>query len=164
MKNLIKMSVIAAGMFAFGSAQAANTQLSGFVEAVCEVTGLASNFNFQGGEAGTVLIDIPVGIQCNDGDGAVVELRSSEGGLESDDNEDLNFDYRARVFSPGIGLDLTLVTPDGVGPNDQSVTADVAGSVALAGGVNAALGVTLLDDLVFAGGYSDTLALDITAQ
>lgn len=164
MKNLTKLTLVAAALAAFGNAQAASTQLTGFVDPVCEVTGLNAQFTFGSPEAGDIIVDRPIGFRCNDGDGAVVELRSSEGGLESDDNEDLNFDYTARVVSPGAGLDLSLTTTDGVGPNDQSVTADVGGSIELAGGTAGALVVQLNETPVFAGGYSDTLAIDITAQ
>ena len=164
MKNLTKLTLVAVALFTVGNAQAANTQLSGFVAPVCEVTGLASQFDFGAPQAGETLIDVPVFFRCNDGDGAFVELRSSEGGLESDDNEDINYDYTAQVAAPEAGLNLSLTTADGIGPNDQSVTAELGGSAALAGGVTGGLRVTLNETPVFAGGYSDTLAVDITAQ
>jgi len=164
MKNLTKIALVSASLFA-GVSQASDTQLIGTVQAVCE-----AEVN------GTLLMDFgidPVAgqtqsqgvkIRCNDGDGATVELRSAEGGLESDDNEDFSVEYTATLNNAATGIALSLTTSPGIGLNDEFVDQNIAGSAALSGGVIAALDVTLNDTPVWAGGYSDTLSVEITAN
>lgn len=165
MQNLTKLTLIATSMFVSGIANASDTQLIGTVAAVCE-----AEVN------GTLLMDFGIdpqagdsqnqGVQvrCNDGDGATVELRSAEGGLESDDNEDFSVEYTATLVNAATGINLSLTTSPGVGLNDEFVDQAIGGSAALAGGVVAALDVTLNDTPVWAGGYSDTLSVEITAN
>ena len=103
-------------------------------------------------------------IQCNDGDGATLRVQSSEGGLESDDNEDLSIEYNATAT---IGATtVVLITDPGVGTNDQFEEESIPGGAALAGapGLGGNMVVTLLDTPVFAGGYQDTISLNLTAN
>lgn len=165
MKNLTKLALVSASLVAAGISHASDTQLIGTVEAVCE-----AQVN------GTLLMDFGIdpvagqtesqGVQvrCNDGDGATVELRSAEGGLESDDNEDFSVEYTATLVEAASGINLSLTTSPGVGLNDEFVSQDIGGSASLSGGVIAALDVTLNDTPVWAGGYSDTLSVEITAN
>lgn len=165
MKNLAKLTVISASMFVAGLAQASDTQLIGTVAAVCVAkveSSLLMDFGIdpQAGDSQ----DQDVRIRCNDGDGATVELRSAEGGLESDDNEDFSVEYTATLVEAATGINLSLTTSPGVGLNDEFVDQAIGGSASLAGGVVAALEVTLEDTPVWAGGYSDTLSVEITAN
>jgi len=165
MKNLTKLTLLSASLFAAGIAQASDTQLIGTVEAVCEaeVNGtLLMDFGIdpQAGDSESQGVEV----RCNDGDGATVELRSAEGGLESDDNEDFSVEYTATLVEAATGINLSLTTSPGVGLNDEFVDQNIGGSAALAGGVVAALEVTLNDTPVWSGGYSDTLSVEITAN
>ena len=142
-----------------------DTQLIGTVESVCEATvnsSLLMDFGIdpQAGDS----VSQNLSIQCNDGDGATVELRSAEGGLESDDNEDMSVEYTADLVAAPIALNLSLTTSPGPGLNDESVAQTIAGGVALASGTAATLDVTLSATPVFSGGYSDTLSVEITAN
>lgn len=146
------------------SAMSADTQLAGFVTPVCEVdiSSLLLDFGVDPVSGDTTASDVDV--QCNDIDGATVQLRSAEGGLESDDFEDFNVNYTASLVEAASGIDLTLVTVGGVGPNDQTAEQVVPGSVALRDGQIAELTVELNGTPTWAGGYSDTLSVEITAN
>jgi len=164
MKNLTKIALVSASLFA-GVSHASDTQLIGTVEAVCEaeVNGtLLMDFGLDPQAGDTASQNVAV--RCNDGDGATVELRSAEGGLESDDNEDFSVEYTATLVEASTGINLSLTTSPGIGLNDEFVDQAIGGSAALAGGVAAALDVTLNDTPVWAGGYSDTLSVEITAN
>jgi len=164
MKNLTKLSLVAAALVVGGNAQAGETHLTGQVTEVCELIGGALSLDFglnpqMGDEVSTNF-----GVQCNDGDGATLRVQSSEGGLESDDNEDLSIEYTAVAAVPGTVVSLT--TSPGVGLNDEYEEEDIPGGAALAGapGLGGTLTGTLNDTPVFAGGYSDTLSLNLTAK
>lgn len=165
MKNLTKLTVLSASILVGGMAHASDTQLIGTVEAVCEANvqgSLLMDFGIDPVAGDSVSQDVE--IQCNDGDGATVELRSAEGGLESDDNEDFSVEYTATLVEGSTGINLSLTTSPGVGLNDEFVDQNIAGGLTLAGGVSAALDVTLNDTPLFSGGYSDTLSVEITAN
>lgn len=165
MKNVLKASVLGVSLAVAAAAQASDTQLIGTVEAICEAkvnASLLMDFGIDPQAGDTQSQDVE--IRCNDGDGATVALRSAEGGLESDDNEDFNVDYEAVLTEAASGINLTLTTSPGVGPNDQEVTQNIGGSIALASGQTASLDVELLGTPFWAGGYSDTLSVEITAN
>lgn len=162
MKNLTKLSMVAAAMIVAGNTNAAETVLRGQVTEVCELTvsNLVLDFGLNPAAGDNVMTDFAV--QCNDGDGATLRVQSSEGGLESDDNEDLSIEYTA-VATVGATV-VSLTTDPGVGTNDQFEEESIAGGAALSGapGLGGTLVVTLNDTPTFAGGYSDTLSLDLT--
>ena len=167
MKKLLKLSLLAASLplVAVNTSQASDTQLIGTVAAVCEAqVGAALLLDFGINPIAGDSVTDDVDIQCNDADGAEVELRSAEGGLESDDNEDFSVEYTATLDEATTGIALSLTTSPGVGLNDENVTQNISGSMALANGVTAALEVTLNDTPFWAGGYSDTLSVEITAN
>jgi len=164
MKNLTKLSIVAAALLAASNVNAAETVVGGQVIEICELNvanvSLDFGLNPQAGDS----VNTNFSIQCNDGDGATLRVQSSEGGLESDDNEDLSIEYTA-VASVGATT-VTLTTDPGVGTNDQFEEESIAGGAALAGspGLGGNLVVTLLDTPVFAGGYQDTISLNLTAN
>jgi len=102
--------------------------------------------------------------KCNDIDGATVTLTSSEGGLESDDNEDFALKYEALFSSNDLSPDLQLKAPGGPGQNDVSVSESYGGSTDLASGITASLSVTTTEAAKWAGGYSDTLTVNVTSN
>lgn len=165
MRNMLMAGAASVALLGATQVMAQSAQMSGFVQPVCEVTGLDTALAFASMTAGQEVNDDDINISCNDGDGATLVLRSSEGGMESDDNEDLSIEYTAVLESPAIPeLPLSLTTTTGVGLNDEFASVEVAGSPALAiGGVAAALTVTLNDTAAFAGGYSDTISVEVTA-
>ncbi|MCG8594495.1 MAG: hypothetical protein MI785_09020 [Kiloniellales bacterium] len=146
------------------SVMSADTQLTGFVTPVCEVeiADLLLDWGVDPVSGDKVAADVDV--QCNDIDGATIALRSAEGGLESDDFEDYNVNYKAKLFEASTGIDLTLLTVGGAGPNDQTAEQVVSGGVELRDGQIAELTVVLKGTPTWAGGYSDTLSVEITAN
>ncbi|MGH1428960.1 MAG: hypothetical protein ACRBEE_13535 [Arenicella sp.] len=167
MKTLSKL-LIASSVAAFFSTNALaadnDTHLTGEVKAVCEAKVLKDLDFGQDGITAGAMLNTPVKIRCNDADGATVKLISSEGGLESDDNEDFSVEYTADLTEGASGLNISLTTSPGVGLNDEFEEQTLPGSLALAGGVDADLKVTVNDSPVFAGGYSDTLTVTIAAN
>ena len=146
------------------SAMSADTQLAGFVTPVCEVDISSLLLDFGVDPVSGDIAASDVDVQCNDIDGATIQLRSAEGGLESDDFEDFNINYTASLFEAASGIDLTLITVGGAGPNDQTAEQVVPGSVELRDGQIAELTVELNGTPTWAGGYSDTLSVEITAN
>ncbi|KHD24671.1 hypothetical protein NM09_10900 [Vibrio caribbeanicus] len=140
-----------------------DVQLVGYVSPVCEVSGLSTQLVDLGLVTSTQSVSIPLAIQCNDIDGATVKLTSAEGGLESDDNEDYALKYTA-TFTPAGLAPLVLNTPGGPGPNDVSNSLSYPGSSTLATGVAATLDVATTETAAWAGGYSDTLTVNITSN
>ncbi|MEZ8137454.1 hypothetical protein ACED34_18275, partial [Vibrio splendidus] len=102
-------------------------------------------------------------MKCNDVDGATVTLTSAEGGLESDDSEDYALTYDA-TFNPSGLAPFTLNAPGGPGLNDVSVSNSYGGSGALATGVAASIDIVTTETSPWAGGYSDTLTVNITSN
>lgn len=140
-----------------------DVQLVGYVSPVCEVSGLSTQLVDLGLVTSTQSVSIPLGIQCNDIDGATVKLTSAEGGLESDDNEDFALTYTA-TFTPSGLTPLVLNAPGGPGLNDVSEEMSYPGSATLAVGVAATLDVATTETAPWAGGYSDTLTVNITSN
>lgn len=168
MKTLSKLviaSSVAAALFSTNAISADNdTQLVGQIAAVCEAKVMGNLLNFGQGIAAGSTANTDVSVQCNDADGATVKLITSEGGLESDDNEDFSVEYTADLTEATTGLAISLTTSPGVGLNDEYEEQTLSGSLALAGGVVASLDVVINDTPVFAGGYSDTLTVTIAAN
>ena len=161
-KALILAALPAVAIAAPAHAQTGGGQITGVVPAVCEVDDLFASISFPSMAAGQEIND-GVTLRCNDADGAEVTLISSEGGLESDDNEDLEVEYTATLTGGTLAAPLVLDTT-GAFNNDVSASATVAGSEALAIGVSGNLNVTLNESAVWAGGYSDTITIQLTAS
>ena len=165
MKKLT-MCAVAATVVLSCQANAApgNVQLVGAVLPVCEVTGMNSQLlDFGLVDVAHKTVSANIKMKCNDSDGATVTLTSAEGGLESDDKEDHALAYDAK-FSVGSLPVLILDAPGGIGTNNYAKSETYSGSTALAGGINGHLTVETQDSSPWAGGYSDTLTLDITSN
>ncbi|WP_159738511.1 hypothetical protein [Vibrio atypicus] len=145
------------------SAAPGDVQLVGYVSPVCEVSGLATQLLDFGSVDTFQSVSIGMSMKCNDVDGATVKLTSSEGGLESDDSEDYALTYDA-TFTPAGLPALVLNAPGGPGQNDVSVTQSYPGSATLATGIAATLDVVTTETAAWAGGYSDTLTVNITSN
>ena len=142
-----------------------SAQLTAEVQPNCNVEGVDS-LVFNEVVSGSVATDPVVTILCNDADGANLSLRSSEGGLESDDNEDQEIEYIARLSNEVIGggaleLDTGI---GGQGNNDVESETILTAGAPLAEGRSGELTVTLSDSATFAGGYSDTLQINVEAK
>lgn len=141
-----------------------DVQLVGFVSPICEVTGLSTQLMDFGDVSQIQNLSVSgLNMKCNDVDGATVTLTSAEGGLESDDSEDYALKYDA-IFKPTGLADLTLNAPGGPGQNDVSVSNSYAGSSALSTGVAAIINIVTTETSPWAGGYSDTLTINITSN
>ncbi|CUB03305.1 hypothetical protein [Marinomonas fungiae] len=166
MKKLTLSAAAVAAIFG-AQVQAApgDVQLVGFVSPICEVTGLSTQLVDFGNVSQIQNVSLSgLNMRCNDADGATVTLTSSEGGLESDDNEDFALKYDA-TFTPSGGLpSFTLNAPGGPGQNDVSVAQPYGGSSALASGVGASINIATTETSPWAGGYSDTLTVNITSN
>ncbi|AQR60494.1 hypothetical protein BZG35_01605 [Brevundimonas sp. LM2] len=162
-KSIILGSVTALALVFAGAASAQQqTNLGGSVAPVCFVNNLNPSLNFANIVTGAQVTDA-FDVRCNDVDGATMSLTSAEGHLESDDFEDQGVGYNVNMSQAAIGLSLSLAAL--VGINDISNTDALPGSFTLASGVNnAAFTATLAGNGVWAGGYSDTLTVDITAN
>jgi hypothetical protein len=165
MKKLILATAPVALLMSAVPAHADSTQVIGTVVEVCEVNiagaGLVDFFNdMSAGDSRTA----NVSMQCNDADGATVTVTSTEGGLESDDQEDLEIDYTAEMnLSDGTNaFSLVIDTDSGVSnQNDQSES----GALPASGDVySGTLEFTLNESAPWAGGYSDTFQIDISAN
>lgn len=158
MRNMLLAAVaavaIAPAAFANGG------QIAGVVTPECEVEDLFATQTFASITAGATIVD-GMTLVCNDADGAEVVLRSSEGGLESDDFEDLEIEYVATLDWGGTPLVLDTA---GAFNNDVQVSATIPGSMGFVNGLSADLTIVLSDDAAYAGGYSDTIFVDLLAQ
>lgn len=143
-----------------------DVQLVGFVSPICEVTGLSTQLMDFGDVSQIQDLSVSgLNMKCNDVDGATVTLTSAEGGLESDDSEDYALKYDA-TFTPSDAsfAAFTLNAPGGPGQNDVSVSNSYAGSSALATGFAASIKIITTETSPWAGGYSDTLTVNITSN
>lgn len=165
MKKLIKLSAasmaLIASTAAFSTAHADDVHLIGDVVPFCELGiqgGADEEMDFETPNAGDSL-DLAWIYACNDFDGATIRMTSTEGGLESDDVEDLEIEYVATMTLGAFSLALDTGVSTNV--NDVEIEGDIAGSNSpVIGNLN----VTLSDTAPFAGGYSDTLQVDIEAN
>jgi hypothetical protein len=164
--NKLLIAIASTTLLASGSVFAGEAHMGGVITEVCTVEGLDTTLTFPSMASGTSVLDDDITLTCNDGDGAEITLTSSEGGMESDDVEDYNVNYEA-TLTHGLGSALFLAadgTPSGTGTNDISASQTLPGSASLAVGQVASLNVVLTEQAIWAGGYSDTLSLDITPQ
>lgn len=145
------------------SAQVGGGQMNGVVQPVCQVDDLFASISFPSMTVGATISD-SLRLRCNDADGAEVTLTSSEGGMESDDFEDFEIEYKATLTSAALTGPIVLDLPFVQGDNDASVTGTAPGSLALASGVAGTLEVELKESAVWAGGYSDTITVQLTAS
>jgi len=138
-------------------ANAGNTHLSGFIDEVCEATVVDNDLWLSSNVVAGATISSGVEFECNDHDGATVTMTSTEGGLESDDDEDFEVEYVATLTAGPmvIVLDTGLTT----NVNDISETGQLPNS-----SPNGSLDIVLSDSAPWAGGYSDTIQIDIAAN
>jgi|GEM_PF-3666606 len=140
-------------------ASAGNAIVQGFVAPVCEVDIDVEDLYLADNLIAGTSIGTAVTFNCNDTDGADVSMTTSEGGLESDDQEDLEVEYVA-TLSAGA-LNLVLDTGPVQGNNDKTVSGTLPASGTPTVG---SLTVVLTDSAPWAGGYSDTISIDIVAN
>ena len=164
MKKLIKVAAPAALLAASAAistpAFAGNAIVQGFVSPVCEVSIFDEDLYLADNMSAGDTIGTGLEFNCNDTDGATVSMTSSEGGLESDDQEDLEIEYVATLTAGALSLVLDTGI-GGQGNNDETVDGQLPASGTPTGG---SLVVVLSDTAPWAGGYSDTISVDITAN
>lgn len=160
MKKLI-LATVPVALFAASAAPAlaGNAVVQGFVSPVCEVSIFDEDLYLGDNMTAGTMIGTPLTFNCNDTDGATVSMTSSEGGLESDDQEDLEVEYVA-TLSAGA-LTLVLDTGPFQGNNDETVDGQLPASGTPTVG---SLDIVLTDSAPWAGGYSDTISIDIVAN
>lgn len=163
MKKLIKVAAPAAILAASAAismpALAGNAIVQGFVSPICEVSIFDEDLYLADNMSAGDTIGTGLEFNCNDTDGATVSMTSSEGGLESDDQEDLEVEYVA-TLTAGT-LTLVLDTGPFQGNNDETVDGHLDASGTPTAGT---LEVVLTDTAPWAGGYSDTISIDIVAD
>lgn len=166
MNKLTVCAVVISGAFA-AQAIAGPTalQVKALNPAICEINANQLLLDLQNpSEINTATTSFTM--KCNDILGATVKMVSAEGGLEADDGVPDSFalGYTA-TFTP-TGLDpLTFSPPGGTGPNNfESDEKSYPGSVELANGIAATLEVTNDQTAPWAGGYSDTITVSISAN
>ncbi len=164
MKKLITMAASMAAITVAGAtfttqANAGNAVLQGFVSPICEVSIFDEDLYLADNMSAGDSIGTGIEFNCNDTDGATVSMTSSEGGLESDDQEDLEVEYVA-TLTAGT-LNLVLDTGPFQGNNDETVDGHLDASGTPTAGT---LNIVLTDTAPWAGGYSDTISIDITAD
>lgn len=163
MKKLLSVAApaaILAAAAAFSTpAFAGNAIVQGFVSPVCEVSIFDEDLYLADNMSAGDTIGTGMEFNCNDTDGATVSMTSSEGGLESDDQEDLEVEYVATLTAGA--LSLVLDTGPLQGNNDVTVDGQLAASGTPTAGN---LTVVLTDSAPWAGGYSDTISIDVTAN
>lgn len=165
MKKLISIAAPAAllAAMAIAPANAGNTNLTGFVPEVCELSIADAQLDFGSLVAGTTA-STDVEFNCNDGDGATVTITSTESGMESDDNEDYEVDYTATLSAPGLTIAPLDTGAQGQGL-DHFEVGQLAGPSATASPVvMGTLSIVLDEGAPWAGGYSDTIQIDISAN
>ncbi|GAP76208.1 hypothetical protein W04_2755 [Pseudoalteromonas sp. SW0106-04] len=158
MKTVLISAAIALTLSATAHASS-SLNLNGQVDSVCTVSNLTNSQTFSSLSSGaTAMSDVT--LLCNDADGATVSLTSAEGNLQNTDNENRGIDYKASLTAGAVALELMADT----GENEKRVSVDVDGSEELARGVNGQIQLELLEDALYAGTYSDTLQIAITAR
>jgi hypothetical protein len=159
-----KITLVAASLTALfaSTANAGDVQLVGFVAPVCQVSGLNSQLrDFGDVSASATAANLALNVECNDADGATIQMISAEGGLESDDAEDQSLPYTA-TLAIGAYAPLILNAPGGVGTNGFNVDASYS-ATGLLGGAAATLSFMTPGGASWSGGYSDTLTVQINA-
>jgi len=164
MKKLLSIAAPAATLAAMTAvstpAYAGNAIVQGFVSPICEVSIFDEDLYLADNMSAGDSIGTGIEFNCNDTDGATVSMTSSEGGLESDDQEDLEVEYVATLTAGALSLVLDTGA-NGQGNNDETVDGHLPASGTPTGG---SLSVVLSDTAPWAGGYSDTISIDIVAD
>ena len=170
MKKLLGGAAIAGLLVVPAAAQTTGGgQIVCQVTPVCAATDMFDEIEFAPGtmQSGASLSD-GFSVQCNDVDGATLKLQSSEGGMESDDDEDQVVPYIATIVGTSFaGLTLDTFAESGGAPNGSNNIFEeqtAGGSASLAGGESGSIQVTLTGSASWAGGYSDTLTLQIRSN
>ena len=156
MRKSIIAAVAGSALLISGSALADGVAIGGSVALVCEITNLDTNQDFGSMAAGASISD-PFELQCNDADGATLELGSAEGGMRSDDNTSTTIDYVADISKGGTSI---LSHTASGGTLDQSSTTTINFTPMAEAHM---LTATLLSSADEAGGYSDTIFVNLTA-
>lgn len=141
-------------------AMAGNAIVQGFVSPVCEVNIITEDLYLADNMSAGDSVGTDLEFSCNDTDGATVSMTTSEGGLESDDQEDLEVEYVATLNAGALALVLDTGL-NGQGNNDETVDGQLPASGTPTAGT---LSVVLSETAPWAGGYSDTISIDIVAN
>jgi hypothetical protein len=165
MKKLISIAgvaVVALSSSAFAQ-NVGSGQIRGVVQPVCGVTDMFASLAFPNMNANAVVED-NFRLKCNDGDGATLRVISTEGHLESDDlGRAGGIKHRVQVVGTTIPeFDSIVLEANGV--NDQAAEGSSTDAAKLADGVSGKVRVTLLESGRWAGGYSDTIQLQLSAN
>jgi len=182
MKNLTKVSLMAASLMFAGNALAVDDVNEGSGEV--KVTGhVPVNCSVEVGEG---IIDLEhnptqgevygftgdIVFTCNNKAGANVDLTSANGGLANQDSPEHLIDYSAwleltglsKETMGGIGGDFVeLVCKDGSCGANTLMTGQKDEMLAM-GAVNGVLTVSITQDIKFAGFYNDTMTVAIAAK
>ena len=182
MKNLSKLSIVAASLMLAGNALAVDDVNSG--EGSVEVTGhVPVNCTVTVGEGNIDMAHNPavgtrfgfggaITFECNNKKGANITVTSSNGGLANEDSPEHLIDYAAwllisgteQPISGGVGGNFVeLACVDGACETNTVVTGEKDKNLAM-GMVSGELSVELSEAIKFAGVYSDSLTINISAK
>ncbi len=166
MKQLTVCAILVSSTFAMSAyANSTAIQLRALNPSVCEISSNQLLLDLQNPSTQqTATANLTM--KCNDFNGAKVTMVSSQGGLEADDGipDDYSLSYKATFTPTGLPA-LEFTTPGGNGTNNlESNAMSYPGSLDLASGIAAVLEVTNIDTAPWAGGYSDTITMNITAN
>lgn len=169
MKKLLIAGAATAALVSPAFAQGSG-QITGIVQPTCEVQDLFAQQAFDSLSIGEV-VDDGFTILCNDEDGATLRLTSVAGGLRADDDvsatagENTLLQYTAVVSVTGVPAfdGLSLIT-DGSANQSVQASSDDSTAAVLASGTSGEVLITLNEDAIWAGGYSDTIQLDVIAN
>ena len=182
MKNLTKLSVLAASLMLAGNALAVDdvtegsgeVKVTGHVPINCTVTvgegDLDLGHNPPVGER--FGFDGSIEFACNNKAGANIDLVSASGGLANADSPDHVIDYSAwlRINNTSLpvmngigGPFVELVCVDGSCDSNTVMTSPKDENLAM-GMVEGALSVSVEEDIKFSGFYNDTLTVAISAK
>lgn len=182
MKNLTKLSVLAASLMLAGNALAVDdvtegsgeVQVTGHVPINCSVEvgdgiidlehnpAVGKNFKFDG----------TIKFTCNNKAGANIDLESTNKGLANEESPDHLINYNAWLeitgtsnpVMGGIGGDFVeLVCAEAICGANTVMTAAKDENLA-AGGVSGTLSVAITEEIIFSGYYNDTMTVSISAK
>jgi len=158
MKKLIILSAIVT--LSSGAVFAENVAVSGTVPSICEVKTANTSVLFTS-LAKDQVSNVDFTVKCNDPDGATVSLTSSEGHMQTVDGQDgTGIGYKAELKASPYDFTLTALS----GANDQVASQSQPGSSTLAAGISGKIKLTVLQDAIYSGNYTDQLMLSITAN
>jgi len=160
MKKFILAASAAALLSPAAFAQQAGGVISGHVDPICAVTDAFDDQQFPSMNQGAFQDD-GFTVTCNDADGVRLQIISTENGMENDDNEDQVVNYEAELTIAGFN---GTAQTDGPGGNDKVLFDEDFTFGDLSGGASGTFGLTLLNTGLWAGGYQDTIQIQITAK